>query len=106
MMEQMSPIPSPSIAGQAISEVVVLRDRMERIVDHLKWIGKLVCVCVHSYYSVCSASEIDGNISVCRCIYMMMLQRYQFKLSDCSYIFSCHKEAGISLEKSTKASNL
>jgi hypothetical protein len=45
-MEQMSPIPSPSIAGQAISEVAVLRDRMERIVDHLKWIGKLVCVCI------------------------------------------------------------
>jgi hypothetical protein len=27
----------------------------------------------------------------------MMLQKYQFKLRDCSHIFSCHKEVGISL---------
>jgi hypothetical protein len=33
------------------------------------------------------------------------LQKYQFELKDCSHIFSCHKEAGISLVKSTKASN-
>jgi hypothetical protein len=32
-------------------------------------------------------------------VYMMMLQKYQFKLRDCSHIFSCHKEAGISLAK-------
>jgi hypothetical protein len=36
---------------------------------------------------------------------MMMLQKYQFEIKDCSYIFSCHKEVGISLEKSTKALN-
>jgi hypothetical protein len=23
-------------------------------------------------------------------VYMMMLQKYQFKLRDCSHIFSCH----------------
>jgi hypothetical protein len=38
-------------------------------------------------------------------VYMMMLQKYQFELRDCSNIFSCHKEAGISLIKSNKASN-
>jgi hypothetical protein len=50
MMEQMPPInpivPSPPIAVQVVHEVVVLRDRMDRIIDHLKWIEKLVCVCV------------------------------------------------------------
>jgi hypothetical protein len=49
MMEQMPPIlaaPSPPTTIQAISEVVMLKDRMDRIVDRLKWIEKLVCVCV------------------------------------------------------------
>jgi hypothetical protein len=39
-MEQMSPtnpiVPSPPIAIQAVPEVVVLRDRMDKIVDQLK----------------------------------------------------------------------
>jgi hypothetical protein len=103
MMEQMLLIHSPPIAAQVVPKVVMLRDRMDRIVDHLKWIEKLVCVCVHSYYSVCSTNEIDGNVSVCRCIYMMMLQMYQFELRDYSHIFSCHKEAGISQAKKHKS---
>jgi hypothetical protein len=79
----------------------VLRDRMDMIIDHLKWIEKLVCV--HSYCSVCSTNEVDGNVSVCRCIHMMMLQKYQFKLRDYSHIFSCHKEAVISLARKYKS---
>jgi hypothetical protein len=61
-MDQMPPI------NHVVPDVVVLRDRMNRIVDHLKWIKMLVCVCVHSCCSVCSTNEVDGNISVCRCI--------------------------------------
>jgi hypothetical protein len=33
---------------------------------------------------------------------MMMLQKYQFELRDCSHIFSCYKEVGISLAKKYK----
>jgi hypothetical protein len=35
---------------------------------------------------------------------MMMLQKYKLELRDSSHI-SCRKDAGISLEKNTKASN-
>jgi hypothetical protein len=70
MIEQMSPInpivPSPPTSIQAVPEVVVLRDMMDKIVDHLKWIEKLVCV--HCCYSICSTNEVDGNASVSRCI--------------------------------------
>jgi hypothetical protein len=48
MMEQIPSInhvvPSPFIAIQVIPNVAVLRDRMDKIVGHLKWIKKLVCV--------------------------------------------------------------
>jgi hypothetical protein len=36
----------------------------------------------------------------------MMLHKYQFELRDCSHIFSCHKEAGISLAKKYKSFQL
>jgi hypothetical protein len=67
-MELMSPIhvvPSPPIAIHVIPEVTVLRDRMDRIVDHLKWIDMLVCVC-NSYCHVCHTNEVDSNVRVSR----------------------------------------
>jgi hypothetical protein len=39
-------VPSPPIVVPAVPNLVVLRDRLDRIVDHLKWIEKLVCLCV------------------------------------------------------------
>jgi hypothetical protein len=69
-MKPMPPInpvvPLPPTTVQVVLEVVMPRDRMDMIVDHLKWIGKLVCV--HSCYSVYSTNEVDGNVSICRCI--------------------------------------
>jgi hypothetical protein len=49
MMEKMPHIlvvPSPPTTIQVVLEVVVLRDRMDMMVDHLKYIEKLVCVCI------------------------------------------------------------
>jgi hypothetical protein len=68
MIEQIPPIPvvPSSTVVQAVLEVVVLRDRMDMIVNHLKLIEKLVCV--HSCCSVCSTNEVDDTVSVCRCI--------------------------------------
>jgi hypothetical protein len=39
-------VPSPPTTVQAVPEVVVLRDRMDRMVDQLKCVEKLMCVCV------------------------------------------------------------
>jgi hypothetical protein len=50
MMEHMPPsypvVSLPLIPVQAVPEVAVLRDRMHRIIDHLKWTKKLVYVCI------------------------------------------------------------
>jgi hypothetical protein len=46
MMEQMPPIPlvpSSHISVQAVPKVAVLRDKMDRIVDHPTWIEKWQC---------------------------------------------------------------
>jgi hypothetical protein len=50
MMEQMPPIhlvvPLPLIAVKVVPELAMPRDRVDRIVDHLKSIEKLVFVCI------------------------------------------------------------
>jgi hypothetical protein len=97
MMEQISSIhvvPLALTAVQVIPKVVVLRYRMDKIVDHKKWIENLVCV--HSCCSVCNTNEVDGNVMY---YYLyIMLQKYQFEHRDYSYI-SCHKGVGILLAK-------
>jgi hypothetical protein len=63
MMEQMPSthvVPSSPTTVQVVPEVVILRDRMDMIVDKLKWIERLVCV--HSYCSVCSTNEVDDDV--------------------------------------------
>jgi hypothetical protein len=44
----------------AVAKVVILRDKMNMIIDHLKWIQKLMCV--HSCYSIYRANEVDDNV--------------------------------------------
>jgi hypothetical protein len=60
-MQPISIVHSPPTTVQAILEVVVLRATMDKIIDCLKWIEKLVCV--HCCCSVCSTNEVDGNVS-------------------------------------------
>jgi hypothetical protein len=37
---------SPHTTVQAVPDVTVLRDMMDIIVSHLKWIETLMCVCI------------------------------------------------------------
>jgi hypothetical protein len=60
-MPHIPTVPSAPIIVQVVPEAVVLRDMMDRIIDHLKCIEKLVCVHSHCC-SVCSTNEVDGNV--------------------------------------------
>jgi hypothetical protein len=63
MMEQMSPIPIVSLASttvQDVPEVTMVRDRIDMIVDHLKWIEKLVCV--HSCCSIYNTNTTTDKV--------------------------------------------
>jgi hypothetical protein len=70
-MENMSSItlvPYPLATIQVIPEVAVLRDMMHMIVDHLKWIEKLVCVCiVIVVYELLLLSSIDWCMNFFYC---------------------------------------
>jgi hypothetical protein len=48
-MEKMPPIhvvPLPPTTVHVVPKMTVLRDRMDKIIDHLKWIENLVYVCI------------------------------------------------------------
>jgi hypothetical protein len=63
MMEQKPPIPtvpSTPIVVQVVFEKTMLRDRMDGIIDHQKWIEKLVCV--YNCCSVCNTNKVDGKV--------------------------------------------
>jgi hypothetical protein len=53
-------VPSAPITVQIDPKVAMVRDTMDIIVDHLKWIEKLVCM--HSCCSVCNSNEVDVNV--------------------------------------------
>jgi hypothetical protein len=53
-------VPSAPITVQIVPKVAMVRDTMDIIVDHLKWIEKLVCM--HSCCSVCNSNEVDVNV--------------------------------------------